>query len=67
MNSHARRFYELILSEENEKDVSFAVLATPGHNLVEHQKLLDKYMVTYTANPDAVRAMNAIKEAISLA
>src|SRR4030095_3273413 len=34
MNSHARRFYELILSEENEKDVSFAVLATPGHNLV---------------------------------
>src|SRR5262249_26716968 len=67
MNSHARRFYELILSEENEKDVSFEVLATPGHNLVEHQKLLDKYMVTYTANPDAVRAMNAIKEAISLA
>src|SRR5262245_47249767 len=67
MNSHARRFYELILSEENEKDVSFAVLATPGHSLVEHQKLLDKYMVTYTANPDAVRAMNAIKEAISLA
>ena len=67
MNSHARRFYELILSEETEKDVSFAVLATPGHNLVEHQKLLDKYMATYTANPDAVRAMNAIKEAISLA
>ena len=67
MNGHARRFYELILSEETEKDVSFAVLATPGHSLVEHQKLLDKYMVTYTANPDAVRAMNAIKEAISLA
>lgn len=67
MNGHARRFYELILSEETEKDVSFAVLATPGHSLVEHQKLLDKYMVTYTANSDAVRAMNAIKEAISLA
>lgn len=67
MNSHARRFYELILSEEMEKEVSFPVFATSADNLVEHQKMLDKYIGAYAANPEAVRAMNAIKEAINLA
>ncbi len=67
MNSHARRVYELIVSEEMEEDFSFTVSAVPGHNLGEHQKLFAKYTLVYIEDQDAVRAMHDIKRAISLA
>jgi hypothetical protein len=62
MNSHAYRLYELMLSEELERDVSFPAITTPGDNLIEHRIMLAKF--ERVASPEGAKAISAINDAI---
>jgi N12 class adenine-specific DNA methylase len=62
MNSHAYRLYELMLSEELNRAVSFPAMTTPGDDLIKHRIMLAKF--ERVARPEDAKAISAINDAI---